>query len=331
MVTTLKDALAHAGVLDHVALPAALDRLLARLIIVGPFEPPREGAWRGRVILHADADERPLAEFGEAVSLPGETDAELEADATGFRLRLAAAVGPALLITGSADRPAALQAEPDAETPARRGPAPEELIAGLGFAVAGHPARRPPPLAEDLAVLSPAGRLAGQALGDDAYRAALLALGVESRPAAHEPRLSRLWTRDDGGPWLFCGLLLEAPWPVHVSGGLEIGALALEMGAGGAAVRFDILRRDGAGARLLFAASAPFAVVTRERISGPRPHRPPKGGGGRFGGDGHGGGPPFRFFAAKLVLHAIATRGAAVAPIEGRMTLPVSPDFTPRA
>ncbi|WP_406858009.1 hypothetical protein ABEG18_10480 [Alsobacter sp. KACC 23698] len=211
------------------------------------------------------------------------------------------------------------------------GPAPEDLLEGLGFVVAGRPVRRPPPRVEDLAVLSPTGRLAGQENGDDAYRAALLALGIESRRNSDETRLGRLWIRGDGGAWLFCGLLLQAHEPVHVSGRLEIGALTLEMGAGGASVRFDILRRDGAGARLLFAASVPFAVVTRERISGPRPHGPPMGHGGGFGGDGHGGGLRFRFFAAKLVLHAIATQGAAATPIEGKMAIPVSPDFTPDA
>jgi len=92
---------------------------------------------------------------------------------------------------------------------------------------------------------------------DAAFDAFLEALGMDSWPVATQPRVSLLW-REDGVGWRCAGVLIESAEPIHRPGRFEIRALKLRMGAPGAGVSFDIMRRDRSGSRILFATSSPF-------------------------------------------------------------------------
>jgi hypothetical protein len=97
--------------------------------------------------------------------------------------------------------------------------------------------------------------------GDDSkFDAFLDALGLDGWPVAAQPRVSLLW-RETGAEWRCAGVLLESPEPIHRPGRFEVGAMRLRMGLAGAAVAFNIRRRDRSGSRLLFATSKPFRPV----------------------------------------------------------------------
>ena len=110
--------------------------------------------------------------------------------------------------------------------------------------------------------------------GDDgAFDTLLDTLGLDGWPAATQPRVSLLW-REAAGTWRCAGVLLESPEPIHRPGRFEVRSLRLRMGIAGAAVNFDVRRRDRSGSRLLFATSAPFTPVMTPGIFGLM--RPPR-------------------------------------------------------
>jgi hypothetical protein len=195
---------------------------------------------------------------------------------------------------------------------------PGDMLAGLGFVTAGQPLTAEVTTG-DLVVGDPAGLGAAVIEGDDqAFQNALLALGLDGWPLAGAPRHSRLWVADNGGGWRFAGLLLESPEPVHRPGRFDLAGLTLEMGAAAAAIRFDIRRRDRAGARLLYLTATPFRVVTRERIAfGHWPFH--DGPDERF--------PRFRSITPTLVLKGRSTLSGAVSTISGALVIPPAPGF----
>jgi hypothetical protein len=174
---------------------------------------------------------------------------------------------------------------------------PQQLFAGLGFPTAGEPAPEDL-IAGDLVIAAPAAVGGGVIEGDDqAYQRALVALGLDGWPAATSPRLSRMWMADAAGRWLFAGLMIESPEPVHRAGRLELSGLALKIGAG-PEVAFDVRRRDRSGARLIYLASQPFQVNNPV------------------------GGPP------GLLLTGKSTFDGAVANLRGALSIPATPAFS---
>jgi hypothetical protein len=197
--------------------------------------------------------------------------------------------------------------------------APQQMLAGLGFVTAG----QPPPAAVmtgDLAVADPATLLPAIVEGDDqAFQNAMLALGIDGWPAAETPRISRLWVPAGVGGWRFAGVILESPEPIHRPGRFDLGGLSLQMGAAGAPIRFDIRRRDRAGARLIYLTATPFQVVTRERILiGRFPF--PRGEDDRF--------PRFRTITPTLVLTGASKLSGVLTELTGSLVIPAAPGFS---
>jgi hypothetical protein len=200
---------------------------------------------------------------------------------------------------------------------------PEDMFAGLGLTVTSAPA---PKAAEvtigDLAV--PTTALPGGAIIEDddlAYQNALLALGLDGWPPATAPRLSRMWVANGAGGWLFAGLMIESPEPIHRPGRLDLdpAGLALDMGRAGAGVTFGIRRRDRSGSRLISLTANPLRVIARERISRPPRPLPPE----------PGGAPPrFRTIEPKLMLKAVGKRGGVSSDVIATLSLPLAPGFS---
>jgi len=131
---------------------------------------------------------------------------------------------------------------------------PDSMFAGLGFQVPGHIASAV--TAGDLVVRWPGGSVPAAVTDDDqAFETALGALGISGWPPTSEPRLSRLWTAGTGG-WLFAGLMIESPEPVHRAGRVEVTGLQAQAGPGNP-VTFGFSRRDRIGARLLYLTQSP--------------------------------------------------------------------------
>ncbi len=172
---------------------------------------------------------------------------------------------------------------------------PADMFAGLGLSVDG--GEGADIITGDLAIATmdlPGGRVAE---GDDqAFVAALEAMDLAGWPQAEEPRLSRLWLRREER-WLFAGMMLESPEPIHREGRLSIGpgALTLDMAPDGAAIHFGTYRRDALGFRLIYLADAPVDLAGRP--------------------------------AAALVLSADSVRLEISKQVVGRVGLPASPSF----
>jgi hypothetical protein len=196
---------------------------------------------------------------------------------------------------------------------------PPDMLAGLGFTVAGQPAPASV-VTGDLAIGDPATFAPAVVEGDDqAFQNGLQALGLDGWPVAEAPRVSRLWMPTDPGNWRFAGVILESPEPIHRPGRFELGGLSLQMGAAGAAIRFDIRRRDRAGARLVYLTATPFRVVTRERIvfgRFPFPRQPEN----PF--------PLFRTITPTLVLAGKSKLLSAVQDLSGALVIPAAPGFS---
>jgi hypothetical protein len=180
---------------------------------------------------------------------------------------------------------------------------PEDMFAGLGFTIAGEPAPAKVMMG-DVAINPPAAIGAAVIEGDEqAYQNALLALGrdgwMDGWPVAEAPRLSRMWVPDGADGWLFAGLMVESPEPIHRPGRVDLVGLTLEMGNAGATIRFDIRRRDRSGSRLIYLTANPFRVITRELDGSPR-----------------------------LVLKAKSTLDTVSTDISGTLTIPLAPDFS---
>jgi hypothetical protein len=195
---------------------------------------------------------------------------------------------------------------------------PQGMFAGLGLTTAGQPVAASV-MTGDLVVTAPAA-LAPAVVEDDdqAFQNALLALGLDGWPVASAPRLSRLWVSGADDDWLFAGLMVESPEPIHRPGRLDLTGLRLEMGSTGTAISFDIRRRDRAGARLIYLTSAPFTVVTHERFT--FGHWPFPGRTGQLR-------PQYRTITPQLVLDAKARLGGAVTDIDGTLVIPARPGF----
>jgi hypothetical protein len=103
-----------------------------------------------------------------------------------------------------------------------------------------------------------------------------------------------MWIEDGAGGWLFAGLMIESPEPIHRPGRLELNSLTLDMGPAGSGITFGIRRRDRSGSRLIYLTQTPFNVAP----------------------------PPVQ---ARLVLRATSTR--APANVTGRLKLPLAPGF----
>jgi hypothetical protein len=196
---------------------------------------------------------------------------------------------------------------------------PPDMLAGLGLVTAGQPAIATV-VTGDLTITNPAALAPAVLEGDDqAFQNALLGLGVDGWPVTEAPRLSRLWVPVDGGGWRFAGLMIESPEPIHRPGRFELDGLSLEMGNAGAAIRFDVRRRDRAGARLIYLSATPFQVVTRERIAfgrWPFPAPPDQ----RF--------PRFRSITPTLVLKGRSLLLGAVTNLSGALVIPAVPAFS---
>ena len=137
---------------------------------------------------------------------------------------------------------------------------PQEMFEGLGFTGGESDV-----MVGDLAVASPAALGTPVIEGDDqSFQNALLALGIEGWPVANAPRLSRLWIPNPAGGWLFAGLMVESPEPIHRPGRVDLEGLTLEMGAAGSTIHFDVRRRDRSGSRLIYMTTTPFTVTKRE-------------------------------------------------------------------
>jgi hypothetical protein len=172
---------------------------------------------------------------------------------------------------------------------------PEGMFAGLGLTV---DSPMPPPpeavMTGDLAITTTA--IPGGAVvegNDQAYQNALDALGLDGWPVTIVPRLSRMWIEDSAGSWLFAGLMIESPEPIHRPGRLELNSLTLDMGPAGSGITFGIRRRDRSGSRLIYLTERPFHVA-----------------------------PPVQ---TRLVLRATSTR--APANVAGRLKVPPAPGF----
>ena len=199
---------------------------------------------------------------------------------------------------------------------------PEAMFAGLGLTVTSAAAPEPDPvMAGDLSI--PSAALPGAPVidGDDqAFQNALVALGLDGWPVATAARISRLWTPSGTGGWLFAGLMMESPEPIHREGRLELDPATptLEMGRAGAGITFGIRRRDSSGARLIWLTATPFAVVTRERIINPRWPLV------RLWNQGL---PRFTPIEPKLAIHAIGKGLGAGHDVTGTLAIPVAPAF----
>jgi hypothetical protein len=185
---------------------------------------------------------------------------------------------------------------------------PQGMFAGLGFTTGGEP----DVMVGDLVVALPAALGTAVIEGDDqAFQNALLALGIEGWPVTDVPRLSRLWVPDPVGVWLFAGLMVESPEPIHRPGRVDLEGLTLDMRNAGSTISFDIRRRDRSGSRLIYLTSTPFAVVTSERIR-ITPNSPPL----------------FRKITPQLVLKAKSTLDKASTTISGSLVIPLAPGFS---
>lgn len=198
---------------------------------------------------------------------------------------------------------------------------PEDMLAGLGLdIVSPRVLGARPVMTGDLAI--PASSLPGAAItldDDTAFQNALIAMGLDGWPVATAPRLSRLWVAGDNG-WLFAGLMMESPEPIHRGArlALDVAGPVLEMGRTGQGVKFDIQRRDRGGARLIYRCATPFPIVLRERRSGPHlPGFPPHGPLGSIYVD----------IVPRLVFKATASTADSAVDLLGRLTLPAKPAF----
>lgn len=132
---------------------------------------------------------------------------------------------------------------------------PQGMLAGLGWTV-GAAAGDATILSGDLAVTGAAAVADAAAAADDqAFVAALAALGIHDWPVSEAPRLSRLWSADNAGRWLLAGVLLESPEPIARPGRIAVDQLVLD----GTAVPFT-LHRDRDAQRLLFVTPFPTAL-----------------------------------------------------------------------
>lgn len=133
---------------------------------------------------------------------------------------------------------------------------PAEMVAGLGFAVAGFaPAAV---MTGDLEVSAEAAAATATLTGDDqAFDRALAALGIAGWPPVVDVRVSRLWAWA-WGEWRLAGVLLESPEPVHRPGRVHVEALEGRSPFG--AVGLELRRRDRSGSRLLFLFGEPEPV-----------------------------------------------------------------------
>lgn len=140
---------------------------------------------------------------------------------------------------------------------------PEQMFAGLGLSVESPTQHTPEPvMVGDLPI--PGTAISGEGViegNDQAYLDALTALKLDDWPVARAPRLSRLWVDDGAGGWLFGGLMIESPEPVHRPRRLEITGLEFSPGSAGPSLGFEIHRRDRSGSRLLYLTGNPFPVT----------------------------------------------------------------------
>jgi hypothetical protein len=201
---------------------------------------------------------------------------------------------------------------------------PDDMFSGLGFTTAGHAPKHV--VSGDLAISNPSTVGAAVVVDDDqAMQNALVSVGLEGWPPTHEPRLSRLWTADASGTWLFAGLFVESPEPIHRPGRLEVSGLSAQMGSTGP-ISFDITRRDRLGARLLYLTPTPFRVLTAERIV---IRRPPLGE-PIEGGDLQDGGRHRALF--RPIVPVLALRGTSIhdgisTPFAAPIGIPAEPSF----
>jgi hypothetical protein len=184
--------------------------------------------------------------------------------------------------------------------------APADMLAGLGFTLAGQ-ATQPVMMGDLRCDVSSFGVPRTEA-GDSAFQAALLQLGLDGWPMPTAPRISRLWALKASDTWLFAGLMIESPEPIHRPGRLELQGLTLSMGHTGSGVTFDVQLRDRSGSRLIYLTSKPFHVVTREHI----------------GGLIH---PRSRFVTIKPSLAIAFNDVSAGGPVEGTLVLSALPAF----
>ncbi|MGE0457073.1 MAG: hypothetical protein AB7O56_02590 [Bauldia sp.] len=170
---------------------------------------------------------------------------------------------------------------------------PEDMWAGLGFALDGPNSPEHASVTVGDLAISGLGLLRGVVEDDDlSYQNALAALGLEGWPVTAVPRLSRLWAPDGANGWLFAGLMIESPEPIHRPGRLTLDALSLALDGGAAA--FNVRRRDRSGSRLVYVTDMPFAPAA----------------------------------GATLVFKATGKKGAnPPKPVVGRLTLPIAPGF----
>jgi hypothetical protein len=203
---------------------------------------------------------------------------------------------------------------------------PDDMFSGLGFTTGGHaPAHV---VSGDLAISDPSTVAPAIVIDDDqALQNALESVGLEGWPPTDEPRLSLLWTADASGAWLFAGLFLESPEPIHRPGRLEVTGLSAQMGSTGP-IGFDISRRDRLGARLLYLTSTPFRVLTAERIV---IRRPPFGGPDPIGGDDQPEGRlhqvSFRPIVPVLALQGTSIHDGTSTPFAAPLGIPAQPSF----
>jgi hypothetical protein len=131
------------------------------------------------------------------------------------------------------------------------------MLAGLGFASAGHDAAAVS--AGDVEVGQAPGL--GLALGDDqALHGALETLGLKSWPVADGPRVTYLWTALADGSWPFAGLLVESPEPVYRPQRVNVTAVTVRTAAGNDEP-LTLVRRDASASRLLYLAANPVAIA----------------------------------------------------------------------
>jgi hypothetical protein len=134
---------------------------------------------------------------------------------------------------------------------------PEDMLAGIGFASAGHDAA--PVSAGDVEVTQAPGLAV--ALGDDqGFQGALETLGLKSWPVADGPRVTYLWTAAADGSWPFAGLLVESPEPVSRPERVNVTAVTVKTAAGNDEP-LNLVRRDASASRLLYLANNPVAIA----------------------------------------------------------------------